>query len=261
MASTTSNEIGAAEPMRRDYVLRLGDNALILGQRLGAWVGKAPQLEEEMALANLALDFVGQARLFYTYAAELFGGETNEDHIAFLRDETDYRNFLLVEQPNGNFADTMVRHYLYACFYQDYLTALCHSTDRRLADIAVKTEKELRYHVKHARAWVLRLGDGTETSRELAQNAVNELWRFTGELFSVDDTDRAAITTGFGPDTSTLYTGWRSKVLATLTQATLVPPDNDWMASGGKSGQHGESFGYLLAEMQSLQRAHPALEW
>jgi ring-1,2-phenylacetyl-CoA epoxidase subunit PaaC len=261
MASTTFSTRPPARVTLFDYASRLGDNALILGQRLGAWVGKAPQLEEEMALANLALDCIGQARLFYAYAAEQSAFETDEDVIAFHRDEHEYRNFLLVEQPNGNFAHTMVRHYLYTSFYQDYLLALCKSADRRLADIAAKTEKEIRYHVRHARSWLVRLGDGTPTSRDLTQTAVNSLWRFTGELFYVDALDQIAIDAGWGPDANTLYPSWQSKVAQTLALATVVQPDSDAMASGGKAGKHGESFGYLLAEMQHLQRSHPALDW
>ena len=243
------------------YVLRLGDNALVLGQRLGGWVGKAPQLEEEMALANLALDYVGQARLFYAYAAELSHADVDEDALAFHRDEAQYQNFLLVEQPNRNFADTIVRQYFYASFYRNYLAALTDSTDCRLREIAVKTEKELRYHVRHARDWLLRLGDGTPTSHGRTQAAVDNLWCFTGELFSVDETDAQAIATGIGPNVATLHAAWLQEVLETLERATVERPRNDWMAQGGKAGRHGESFGYLLAEMQSLQRSHPGLEW
>ena len=257
----TSPMVSKISDSHTRYVTRLGDTALILGQRLCELSGKAPMLEEEMALANFALDYIGQARLFYGYAAERLGDDCDEDTLAFLRDELQFQNYLLVEQPNGNFADTIARQFLFEQFYLAFLQQLTQSTDERLSAIAQKAEKEIRYHVKHASGWVVRLGDGTGLSHERMQTAIDNLWRYTGELFTVDETDSAAIESGVGPDVRRLAESWEHEVQSVLTSATLRAPDPTPMARGGKAGHHGESFGYLIAEMQSLPRTFPGARW
>jgi len=244
-----------------EYLLRLGDNAVILGQQLGDWVGKGPELEEEMAMANFALDYIGQARMFFSLAAEIEGKGRDEDDLAFLRDSIDYHNLLLVEQPNGDFANSIVRQFFFESFYQLQLAALATSSDPRIAEIAVRAEKENQYHLRHARLWLCRLGDGTDESHERAQWAVNELWRFTGEMFAGDDLDTWAAAAGIGPVPQSLLEDWQSYVDQALLEATLGKPDEDWMASGGKQGRHGEHLGFLLADMQFLQRAYPGATW
>lgn len=244
-----------------EYVLRLGDNAVILGQQLGDRVGKGPELEEEMAMANFALDYIGQARMFFSLAAEIENEGRDEDDLAFLRDAIDYHNILLVEQPNGDFANTIVRQFLFEAYYQFQLAALAESSNPRIAEIAVRAEKENRYHLRHARLWLMRLGDGTDESHRRIQHAVDELWRFTGEMFAGDELDAWAAEAGIGPAPEALLDDWKNFVDEALAEATLTKPDQDWMASGGKQGRHGEHLGYLLADMQFLQRAYPEVSW
>ena len=243
------------------YLLRLGDNAVILGQQLGDWVGKGPELEEEMAMANFALDYVGQARMFYSLAAEVEGKGRSEDELAFLRDGMDFHNFLLVEQPNGDFATTIARQYYFETFYQLQLDALAASSEPRLAEIAIKASKEIQYHVRHTRLWLVRLGDGTAESHQRMQSAIDELWRYTGEMFVADETDLWAAKSGTGPNPAELHSEWSELVMTALAEATLTPPEGEWMASGGKQGIHSEHLGYLLADMQFLQRAYPGATW
>ncbi len=243
------------------YVLRLADNALILAQRLGEWVGHAPELEEEMALANFALDHVGQARMWFSLAADIEGKGRSEDDLAFLRDSIDFHNVLLVEQPNGDFGQTIARQFLFDSFYQYQLEALSRSKEPRLAEIAAKALKENRYHLRHTRQWLVRLGDGTQESHRRMQAAVDDLWRFTGELFSSDAIDEWAAAAGIGPDPATLVSQWDSYVNEAFAEATLVRPDSGWMASGGKDGRHTEHHGHMLADMQFLQRAYPGAQW
>lgn len=243
------------------YVLRLADNALVPGQRLGEWVGHGPELEEEMAFANFALDFIGQARAFYTYAGELEGAGRGEDDFAFLRDSNDFYNVLLVEQPNGDFAQTIVRQYLFATFYQLQLRELESSSDDRIAAIAARANKEISYQLRHTQQWVLRLGDGTQESQRRMQSAIDNLWPYTGEMFAADETDNYAARNDIGPAPESLRDEWLNTVHSVFTEATLRMPENDWMASGGKQGQHSEHHGYLLAEMQFMQRAYPGLTW
>lgn len=243
------------------YLLRLGDNALIFGQQLGAWVGKGPELEEEMAMANFALDYIGQARMFYGLAASVEGKNRSEDDLAFLRDGMDFHNVLLAEQPNGDFAMTIARQFFFESFYQFQLKGLTESSEPRLAEIAVKAEKEIRYHLRHARQWLVRLGDGTDESHRRMQKAIDELWRFTGELFEVDSIDEWAEATGLSPPPSEFHDAWSRVVSEALEEATLSKPDREWMASGGRQGKHTEHLGYLLAEMQFLQRAYPGATW
>lgn len=244
-----------------EYLLRLGDNALILGQRLGEWVAQGPELEEEMAMANFALDYIGQARVFLSYAAQIEGQDRSDDDLAYLRDGPEFRNVLLAEQPNGHFGQTIARQFLYESFYQLQLVELCKSRDPHIAEIAARVVKENAYHLRHMRKWVLRLGDGTTQSHDRIQQSFDDLWRFTGELFVADQLDNWAVENGIGPDPATLRTAWNESVKATLNEATLKQPEDGWMDSGGRNGRHTEHLGYLLAEMQFMQRAYPGASW
>ncbi len=242
------------------YVLRLGDNGLVLSQRLGAWCGHAPELEIDLALANIGLDLLGQARNFLTYAAEL-EGQGDEDTLAFGRDERQFRNVLLVEQPNGNFADTLVRQYLMDAWNVALYERLIHSSDHQIAAIAAKAIKEARYHLRFSRGWLVRLGDGTEVSAQKMQQAVNNLWRFTAELFDADDVELELVASGIAIDPRTLRQAWESEVSAGLQEATLNVPDEVAYRTGGKRGLHTEHLGPMLAEMQYLQRMYPGQQW
>ncbi|MEH0885314.1 1,2-phenylacetyl-CoA epoxidase subunit PaaC [Enterobacter sp. UNJFSC 003] len=242
------------------YALRLGDNGLVLSQRLGGWCGHAPELEIDLALANIGLDLLGQARNFLTYAAEL-DGQGDEDTLAFSRDERQFRNLLLVEQPNGSFADTLVRQYLMDAWNVALYARLTQSTDSQLAAIAAKAIKEVRYHLRFSRGWVIRLGDGTETSARKMQQAVDALWRFTAELFEADDVELALMESGVAVDPRTLRQPWENEVFAGLREATLCVPDEAAYRTGGKRGLHSEHLGPMLAEMQYLQRMYPGQQW
>jgi ring-1,2-phenylacetyl-CoA epoxidase subunit PaaC len=243
------------------YALRLADTALVLGHRLGEWCGRAPMLEEEMALANMGLDLIGQARLLYAYAGEVEGRGQGEDQLAYLRDVGQFRNLLLVEQPNGDFAVTMTRQLLYAAFARLFWRELQHSKDATLAGIAAKAEKEMAYHVRHSGEWLVRLGDGTAESHERTQAALDELWPYTGELFEVDGVERVLIGRGIAVDPAPLRAEWDATVGEVLAEATLRRPGEGWMQSGGRSGRHSEHLGHILAEMQFLQRAYPGARW
>lgn len=243
------------------YLLRRADDALILGHRLSEWCGHAPLMEEEMALANMGLDLIGQARALYTYAGEVEGAGHGEDAFAYLRGERDYQNLLLVEQPNGDFARTLVRQFFYSAFIDPYWRALMGSSDPTLAAIAAKAEKESAYHVRHCAEWIIRLGDGTAESHKRAQAAVDDLWVFTGELFEVDAAERALIEAGVVVDPEPLREGFRAKVDAVLTEATLTVPAGTWMHKGGRQGRHSEHLGHLLADLQYLQRTFPGATW
>jgi ring-1,2-phenylacetyl-CoA epoxidase subunit PaaC len=250
-----------SENPRFEYLLRLADNALVSGQRLGEWVTKAPELEEEMALANFALDYVGQARMLFSYAAEVEGKGRDEDQLAFLRDQIDFRNILLVEQPNGDFGQTIARQFLFLSAYQFLLDALTRSSDQRLAEIAARAVKEVRYQLRHTRQWLIRLGDGTDESQRRMQAGIDGLWRYTGEMFAGDEIDAWAVQEGVGPDPASLHAAWLEYVQAALAEANLTMPADEWMDGGGKRGRHSEHLGYLLAEMQYLQRAYPGAKW
>ena len=243
------------------YLLRLGDNALILGQRLTEIVVKGPELEEELANANIALDYLGQARMFYTYAGELEGKGRSEDHFAFMRDEHEFKNLLLLEQPNGHFGDTIARQVYFDVFYLLQLEALQACSDQRLAEIAAKSIKEIRYHLRHDKKWLVRLGDGTEESHQRMNDSVHELWRFTGEMFAGDELDETMRKEWNGPDLESLRDTWQREIASILEEATISPPDDKWMDRGGKQGQHSEHFGYLIAEMQTMQRSYPGASW
>jgi ring-1,2-phenylacetyl-CoA epoxidase subunit PaaC len=243
------------------YAMRLGDNALVLGQRMIELVAAMPELEEELANANFALDYIGQARLFYTYAGEREGAGRGEDDFAFQRPEGEYRNLLLVERPNGHFGDAIVRQVLFESWYLLALDALTRCSDAGLATIAARAIKEVRYHLRHSSQWLIRLGDGTEESHAKVQASLDDLWRYTGEMFVPDDLDEDIRVTFDGPDLSFIEAVWRDNVAEIIAEATLEMPRDQWMASGGKQGRHTEHFGYLLAEMQHLQRTYPGAQW
>jgi ring-1,2-phenylacetyl-CoA epoxidase subunit PaaC len=243
------------------YALRRADDALILGHRLSEWCGHAPMLEEDMALANMGLDLLGQARELYSYAARVEGRDNDEDKFAYLRDVRQYRNLLLLEQPNGDFARTMMRQFFYAGFADLYWRAMVRSCDTTLAAIAAKSEKESAYHLRHSSEWIVRLGDGTGESHRRAQAAIDELWAYTGEMFHVDEGERALIDAGIAVDPATLHPQWLKTVSGIVSEATLVLPKNDWMQAGGRSGRHSEHLGHLLSELQSMQRTFPGVTW
>jgi ring-1,2-phenylacetyl-CoA epoxidase subunit PaaC len=243
------------------YTLRRADDALILGHRLSEWCGHAPMLEEDMALANMGLDLLGQARELYSYAAKVEGNGNDEDKFAYLRDVRQYRNLLLVEQPNGDFARTMVRQFFYAAFADLYWRAMMSSADTTLAAIAAKSEKETAYHLRHSSEWMVRLGDGTAESHARAQTAIADLWAFTGEMFEVDGGERALIDAAIAIDPAALRAHWLKTVSNVVREATLVLPSSDWMQQGGRGGRHSEHLGHLLSELQSMQRTFPGAAW
>ncbi|EOY5721594.1 phenylacetic acid degradation protein [Enterobacter cloacae subsp. dissolvens] len=242
------------------YALRLGDNGLVLSQRLGAWCGHAPELEIDLALANIGLDLLGQARNFLACAAER-EGQGDEDTLAFGRDERQFHNLLLAEQPNGNFADTIARQYLMDAWNVALYERLIHSSDSQLAAIAAKAIKEARYHLRFSRGWLVRLGDGSETSSQKMQQAIDNLWRFTAELFEADDVELELIESGVAVDPRTLRQPWENEVFAGLREANLRVPDETAYRTGGKRGLHTEHLGPMLAEMQYLQRVYPGQQW
>src|SRR6202795_1551557 len=243
------------------YALRRADDALILGHRLSEWCGHAPAMEEDMALANMVCDLLGQARGLYSYAAEVEGKGNDEDKFAYLRDVRQYRNLLLLEQPNGDFARTMARQFFYAAFADLYWRAMMKSTDPTLAAIAAKSEKESAYHVRHSSEWMVRLGDGTEESHARAQAAIDDLWAYTGEMFHIDERGAALIDAGIAADPASLHPQWLKTVSDIVSEATLALPKNDWMQQGGRNGRHSEHLGHLLSELQSMQRTFPGATW
>jgi ring-1,2-phenylacetyl-CoA epoxidase subunit PaaC len=243
------------------YTLRRADDALILGHRLSEWCGHAPMLEEDMALANMGLDLLGQARELYSYAAKVEGKGNDEDKFAYLRDVRQYRNLLLLEQPNGDFARTMVRQFFYAAFADPYWRAMTQSSDTTLAAIAAKSEKEMAYHLRHSSEWIIRLGDGTEESHARAQTAIDDLWAYTGEMFFLDDSEPALIDAAIAVDAAALRALWLKTVTDVVAEATLALPKSAWMQQGGRSGRHSEHLGHLLSELQSMQRTFPGATW
>lgn len=246
---------------RATYVLRLADTSLILAQRLGEWVGHAPAIEEDLGLANTALDLLGQARLLLSYAAELRGEGQDEDMLAFLRDGHEFFNVSLAERPNGDFGHTILRQFLLDAWQHEMYSALSASTDTRLAHIAAKALKETRYHLRYSGGWVVRLGDGTTESHRRMQRALEELWPYTTELFDADSLDAEMQACGAGPDLAGLRPAWLSQVDTVLDEATLTRPRDARPIHYGKRGQHGEAFDRLLTEMQALHRAHPGARW
>ena len=253
------------EHAKLDYVLRLADNGLVLAQRLSEWVGHGPILEEDIAMTNVGLDLLGQSRLWFAYAQDLeavvAGVGRSEDQFAFLRDAREFRNLLLVEQPNGSYADTMARQFLFDQWHLLGLRALSGSSDARIAEIAAKAVKEVTYHVERSADWVVRLGDGTQESHDRIQTAIDDLWTYTGEMFAADDVETALIGDGTAADAGALRPSWNRAVDAVLAEATLRRPDDAFERTGGKQGLHGEDFGRLLAQMQFLQRAYPGATW
>jgi ring-1,2-phenylacetyl-CoA epoxidase subunit PaaC len=238
-------------------LLRRADDALVLGHRLSEWTGHAPMLEEELALANIALDLIGQARALYAEAGAVTG--RTEDELAYLRDGPQWRNALIMELPNGDFAFTVVRLLLVSAFALPFWRAACGSSHGGVAAIAAKAEKETDYHLRHASEWTIRLGDGTDLSHRRAQDAVDALWPYTGELFARDEQEM--VDAGVVPEVASLRPDWAAAVETTLTRATLNRPVDGWMQSGGRTGRHTEHLGHLLAELQFMQRAYPGATW
>jgi ring-1,2-phenylacetyl-CoA epoxidase subunit PaaC len=252
----TTSIVPTDSPLVR-ALLRRADDALVLGHRLSEWTGHAPLLEEELALANIALDLIGQARALYTQAGELTGH--TEDDLAYLRDAPQWRNALIMELPNGDFAFTMARLVLVSAFAVGFWRAAAGSSHAGIAAVAAKAEKETEYHLRHAAEWLIRLGDGTAESHRRAQDAVDALWPYTGELFAADDP--AMIEARTVPHPMTLRPAWEAAIATTLARATLTRPADGWMQSGGRVGRHTEHLGHLLAELQFMQRAYPGATW
>jgi ring-1,2-phenylacetyl-CoA epoxidase subunit PaaC len=244
-----------------EYTLRLGDDSLILGQRLSEWCGHGPILEEDIALTNIALDLVGQATSFLKYAGEIEEKGRDEDQLAFLRFDIEYRNILLVEQPNGDFGDTLMRQFLIATFQRFLYEKLQGSSDKTIAAIAEKSLKEVKYHFKHSAEWIIRLGDGTEESHERIQSSLDNLWRFTEELFFQDEVNDILNRVGVAFDLQAIKKLWIDQVTAVLSEATLKIPVLQYFNNGGRVGMHSEHLGKLLAEMQFMQRAYPGNTW
>lgn len=245
-----------------EYLLRLGDDRLILGHRLSEWCGHAPILEEDIALANIALDCIGQANAFLSLAAEIENNNRTEDDLAYFRDEVDFRNIQLVEQPNIDFAYTIVRQFFVDAFAVHFYEELSKSTHEELAGIAAKSLKEVKYHLRHSKQWVLRLGDGTEESHDKIQNAVNDLWIFTDELFWENEIDEKLIKEKLVPFVKTIKPKWKEIVETTLKEATLTISDElNTNLISGRNGSHTEYLGHILAEMQIIARSHPGAKW
>ena len=244
-----------------EYLLRLGDDRLILGHRMSEWCGHGPILEEDIALANTALDLIGQANLFLELAGQVEGKGRTADALAYFREGVEFRNAQIMELPRGDFAFTSARQFLVSVFELLHLDRLQSSKHAEVAGIAAKALKETRYHARHAADWMLKLGDGTVESHQRTQSAVDDLWRFTGELFEVDEIERALAADGIAVDRSALQAPWREEVSRVLTAATLTVPDDGFMQRGGREGKHTEHLGHLLAEMQIVARSFPGAEW
>ena len=244
-----------------NYALRLGDDSLILGHRLSQWCSRAPFLEEDLALSNTALDYIGRARMYYGYAAKLADDGRNEDDFAFMRDQRAFSNLLIYELPRGDFAFTMVRQWFVDIYNSLFLAELCRSTDSGLSGIASKAIKETHYHLRRSREWMLRFGLGTEESKHRAQDGLDGIWGYTPELFEVDELERALIDRGIAVDCEALKTHWHQQVATTLAEAGLSKPDASWVVRGGREGYHTENLGQLLNEMQSVHRAYPGVKW
>jgi len=242
------------------YTLRIADSSLILGQRMSEWCSNGPTLEEDIAMSNISLDMFGQANGFYQYAAQL-DGTKSADELAFRRNEREFFNHQLVEQENGNFGTTMVRNFLHDVFNFLFYTELSKSKDETLSALASKSLKEVKYHLRHSSNWLIRLGDGTRESNTKVQDALEELWMYTGELFEMDNLDAELLKSGIAVDNSALKLEWDRMVNKTLVKAKLTRPEDAYMATGGKKGLHTEYLGFILSEMQFLQRAYPDAKW
>lgn len=245
------------------YCLRIGDSSLILSQRLGEWCAHGPILEEDIAMTNIALDLLGQSRSMLSYAGEVESKGRSEDDLAYLRDGKDFRNFMLVEMPNGDFACTMLRQFLYSSFAYFFFTELKNSKDKTLSALAEKSLKEVTYHLRHSREWVIRLGDGTEESHQRIMNAVEVVWSYTAELFDMTENERQLVKEGVAVDLEKVKPLWEKTVKEVFAEATLNYPDSSkmYMAHGSNEGKHTEYLGYILAEMQFLPRAYPGAKW
>lgn len=244
-----------------NYTLQHADNCLILGQRLAEWCGHGPVLEQDIALTNIGLDQIGQARMWYQYAAEIQGEGKSEDQLVAFRDAWDYRNVQLVEQPNGDFAHTIYRQFLYDSYSCYFYEALINSKDEHLSAIAAKSHKEALYHIKWSSDWVIRLGDGTDESHNRILKAVENLWSYAGELTKANQTEKIAFQEGYGVDMDRLKEKRMAKIREVMAEATLEIPSSDYTHEGGKDGRHTEHLGYILSDLQFLQRAYPGLEW
>ena len=242
------------------YTLRIADSSLILGQRMSEWCSNGPTLEEDIAMSNISLDMFGQANGFYQYAAQL-DGTKSADELAFRRNEREFFNHQLVEQENGNFGTTMVRNFLHDVFNFLFYTELSKSKDETLSALASKSLKEVKYHLRHSSNWLIRLGDGTGESNTIVQDALEEIWMYTGELFEMDNLDAELLNSGIAVDNSALKSEWDRMVNNTLAKAKLTRPEDAYMATGGKKGLHTECLGFILSEMQFLQRAYPDAKW
>ncbi|MBT4882262.1 MAG: phenylacetate-CoA oxygenase subunit PaaC [Flavobacteriales bacterium] len=242
------------------YTLRIADSSLILGQRMSEWCSNGPTLEEDIAMSNISLDMFGQANGFYQYAAQLDGAKS-ADELAFRRNEREFFNHQLVEQENGNFGTTIVRNFLHDVFNFLFYTQLATSKDETLSALASKSLKEVKYHLRHSSNWLVRLGDGTAESNTKTQVALDELWMYTGELFEMDEVDTELVNSGIAVDNSVLKSDWDTMVNNILTKAKLTRPEDAYMATGGKKGLHTEYLGFILSEMQFLQRAYPDAKW
>lgn len=243
------------------YTLHLADNALIIGHRNSEWCGHGPVLEQDIAISNIALDFIGQARNFYQYAAELTGNGATEDSLAYLRDVIDFKNALITELPNGDWAQTTLRQFLFSTYQYYFYQQLVHSKDAQLAAIASKSLKEVTYHLRWSSEWVIRLGDGTSESNRRINHALHEVWNFTGELFLPAAYETEMLEQGMGSDLKIVQQNWLQKTTEVFAEATLTIPGKSWAQQGGKQGIHTEHLGYILAEMQFLQRAYPGAAW
>ncbi len=244
-----------------NYTLHLADNALIMGHRNSEWCGHGPVLEQDIAISNIALDYIGQARNFYQYAAILEGGDSTEDSFAYLREVTDFKNCLLTELPNGDWAHTVLRLFFFSTYQYFLYQELQNSKDTQLAAIAEKALKEVTYHLRWSSEWVIRLGDGTEESKQRMEKAIDALWSYTGDMFAVSKFEHEAMEVGMAVDLSKVKNKWDKKIASVMEEATLLLPQDAWMHSGGKEGKHTEHLGYLLGEMQFLQRANPGATW
>ncbi|MEO5946736.1 MAG: 1,2-phenylacetyl-CoA epoxidase subunit PaaC [Chitinophagaceae bacterium] len=244
-----------------NYTLRLADNGLILSQRLSEWTGHGPFLEEDLALTNIALDILGQSRSLLEYASQVEGKGRTEDDLAFLRGEREFFSSLMVEQPNGDYAKTIARQFLIDAFDYYFYSALSKSKDETLAGIAAKSVKEIMYHLRHTTSWMVRFGDGTEDSHERLQNAINDLWRYTGELFETTEVDEVLLKDGIAVDMTPIKASWEKHITEVFTDAKVQIPDNKYMQRGSREGKHTEHLGYILAEMQYLPRAIPGAKW
>lgn len=258
----TATDLSTLKPSTLgSYLLRFADDNLVLGQRLASYITRAPELEEDIAVANISLDLIGLATHLYTYAATLLDDDTSADDLAMLRSEREYRNLLLVEQPHAGFNDVMVRQLFFDAYQLPLLAELAKSDDTTIAGIAQRAEREATYHLRHSSSWVIRLGDGTSESHARMQHSVDSMWRFTGELFVADALDLSMAENGVGVDPRTLEHGWNQRVGEVLHAATLSIPTDAFQATGGRTGLHSEHLGPMLSEMQTLARSFPGASW